>query len=603
MRFTFLGILAALSVFAQSPSTAADPAAIPSLPRETVVVTGSFEPLSLDEIDRTVTSIQAREEALLVESVADLLKLDPSIDLRERAPGGVQADLSIRGSNFGQTLVLVNGLRMNDPQSGHHDMDIPVPLEAVSRVETLRGSGSTMYGSDAVAGVVNIVTAAPETAELRLRAAVGSFGINQERGSVAGAAGRLSGQLAASRDFSSGFMPGRDYRNLQASATGSLRTGWGPGDFTLAYMDHPFGADQFYGNFNSWEDTKTWLAGWQQAFGANTSASFGFRRHSDLFVLYRDRPSFFVNRHATESWQGALRRHETLRPSITVHYGVEGTREAIVSSNLRNHERARGAVYAAADFRVLRRFSLSISAREEVYRRFSGEFSPTVAGGVWLSSRWKLRASASRAFRVPSYTDLYYHDPGNAGSPGLRPERAWSYEVGGDWNPVRGVQAQATVFARRQRDGIDYFRLSPNDIWRALNIQNLNFLGIEGSLRVSAPRGSQFDLRYTAQRGTQDTVPTGYTKYTFQYPRQSGVASWSGRLAGTVVVRARLGAMDRLGGAPYAICEAAAASARGPVRPFIQVSNLNNVSYEDMPGVRMPGRSIVGGMEWVIRGR
>lgn len=103
--------------------------------------------------------------------------------------------------------------------------------------------------------------------------------------------------------------------------------------------------------------------------------------------------------------------------------------------NLGGHARSRGAAYAALDFRALRRFSLSVSAREEVYRNFSGEFSPTVAGGVWLSERVKLRASASRGFRVPSYTDLYYHDPANVGSPNLRPEREWTYEGGLDWNP------------------------------------------------------------------------------------------------------------------------------------------------------------------------
>ena len=138
--------------------------------------------------------------------------------------------------------------------------------------------------------MVNIITSPPEATEFRLRTAVGSDGINQQRASIGIAGRKLSELLSFSRDFSTGFRADRDYRNLQFASTTKLVTGLGTGTLNLAYMDHPFGADQFYGNFNSWEDTKTWFAGAQQAIGLNTTASFAFRRHSDLFVLYRDRP-------------------------------------------------------------------------------------------------------------------------------------------------------------------------------------------------------------------------------------------------------------------------------------------------------------------------
>src|SRR6185295_15003930 len=148
---------------------------------ETVIVTGTFEPLSLEEIDRAIRVLPAREHGLVLNTLVDLLRLDSSLDLQERAPDGIQADLSIRGANFGQTLVLMNGMRMNNVQSGHHNMDIPVPLESVARVEVLRGSGSSMYGSDAGGGVINVIVEPPEGFDVRLRAAGGSFGTNQQR--------------------------------------------------------------------------------------------------------------------------------------------------------------------------------------------------------------------------------------------------------------------------------------------------------------------------------------------------------------------------------------------------------------------------------------
>lgn len=570
---------------------------------QTVVVTGTFEPLSLEEIDRAIRVLPARSQVLVLNSLVDLLRLDPSIDLEERAPDGVQTDVSIRGASFGQTLVLLNGQRLNDVQSGHFNMDIPVPLEAISRVEVLRGSGSTMYGSDAVGGVINVITDPPPGYEFRLRTAVGNQGINQERASAAFGERKYSEQVSFARDFSSGFRPDRDYRNLEFASTTRLATSLGTSHITAAYMDHPFGADQFYGNFNSWEDAKTWFAGFEQEIGQQTTASISFRRHSDWFVLYRDQPELFSNHSADESFQAALRRRQELSASTTLFYGVETLHESIVSNNLGDHARTREAAYAAMDFRALKRYSLSISAREEVYGNLASALSPTVSGAMWLSHTLKLRASGSRAFRIPSYTDLYYHDPGNVGNPDLKPERAWTYEAGLDWAPSAKVRGDLTVFQRRLQDGIDYYRSSPTDIWRALNIQNLRFTGVEAALHLAPSRWQAFDFRYTWLEGTQDTIPLGATKYTFNYPTNSGVMTWQANPKGTFVVRTRVGVLDQRARNTYVLWDLYAAISRGKVHPFLQFSNLTNTSYQEIQGVPMPSRTAIGGVDVVLRKR
>jgi len=565
------------------------------------VVTGTYEPLPLDEIDRDVQVLPVRGRSQVFNSLADVLRQDPSIDLAARAPDGVQNDLSIRGSSYAQTLVLLNGLRLDDAQSGHHNMDIPVPLDAVSRVEVLEGSGSTMYGSDAVGGAVNVITAPPETTELLLRTAVGNFGINEQQGSLSGVFGALTEQLSFSRDFSTGFIPDRDYRNLQLASTTHFVSAWGATDLTLAYMDHPFGADGFYGDYPSWEDTKTWFLGVQQAFGKKTTASFAYRRHSDLFVLIRDDPSVYTNHHKDESYQTAVRRNEDVATNIELHYGVEALHESIVSNNLGDHSRSRAAAYAALDFRALKRFSLSLAAREEVYRAFSAEFCPTVAAGYRLSPHWKLRASVSRAFRVPSYTELYYEDPANIGNPNLRPERAWNYEGGIDWTPGSRWHGDFTVFERRERDGIDYYRASPNDLWQAVNIDALNFTGVESGLRFAVTGSQSLDFRYSWLQGNENTIPIGETKYTFYYPVHSGIISWQASLPSHFMVRTRVGVLDRRAEGTYALLDVDAAYTRGSVHPFVRLSNLTNTSYEEVQGVVMPGRTLIGGVELVLR--
>ena len=198
----------------------------------------------------------------------DLLQENPSLDLRQRAPDGVQVDLAIRGSSFGQTLVLLNGLRMNDVQTGHHNLDLVLPTQSIERIEVLRGAGSTFYGSDAVAGSINFITGSPKYSELRAGAAVGSFGTNQQTVSIAYGTKKWGEDLSIARDFSSGFRPHRDYRSFTAFSNSSLDTSLGRTLLMLGFGDKPFGADQFYGNFNSWERTKSWFAGAKQDFGS-----------------------------------------------------------------------------------------------------------------------------------------------------------------------------------------------------------------------------------------------------------------------------------------------------------------------------------------------
>jgi len=595
MRF-FLLVLLTLHVCVRTQ--AQTPAPTFETRHETVVVTGTYEPIPLEEADRALRVFDlTADRKILASTVFDFFRLEPSLDLRGRAPGGVQSDLSIRGGSFGQTLVLLDGLRLNDAQSGHHNLDIPVPLDALGRVEVLKGAGSAFYGSDAVGGVVNLITRPPESSELRLRTAAGSFGVNQQSGSLALVHGQAAEQLSFSRDFSTGFMDDRDYRNLSLASTTHLKSSLGPTDVVLAHNARPFGANQFYGNFNSWERTGSWFASLRQGLGANTQVSFAYRRHTDLFVLYRDRPAVFTNRHATESWQAALRRHGQLGHTFTLSYGAEAYHDSIDSGNLGQHARSRGAGYVAVDARALRRFSLTLAGRQEAGSGGARQFSPTASAGAWLSPHWKLRGGISGAFRLPSYTDLYYHDPGNAGSPGLRPERAWSYEVGLDWNASERLRGEATVFHRRERDGIDYLRRSPADIWRAANIQRLDFTGVEAALVTTPWRSQRLEFSYTALHGAQDALAGLYSKYAFNYPVHSGVVSWQAAVRG-VLVRTRIGVLERFQRGPYAVWDAYVALRHGRWTPFAQFTNLAGTKYQEIPGVDMPGRAALVGLEW-----
>ncbi len=578
-------------LFAQSP-----PAPAPTAQHESVVVTGTFDPVSIEEMDRAVTSLPVRRDEILLNSWIDVLRDEPSVDLQERAPGGVQSDVSIRGGTFGQTLVLLDGIRLNDVQSGHHDMDLPVPLSAIDHVEVLRGTGSALYGSDAIGGVINVITRAPETSELLLRTAVGSFGTNEQSGSLTVAGNRAVEQITFSRDFSTGFRFDRDYRDLSFGSQTSLTSALGATDILAAYADKPFGADQFYGNYPSWENTKTWFAAVKQELGPNTEALFSYRRHSDLFVLFRDQPQIYTNHHSDESYEAALRRTETLSTVVKLHYGAEFEQESVVSTNLGDHARTRGSVYASLDTRHWKRFSLSLGGREDLYDSSGGQFNPNIAAGYWLTSRVRLRGGVSRAFRLPTYTDLYYHDPADLGNALLKPEHAWSYEGGLEWQIASSWRAEATVFQRRDYNGIDYVRASLNDVWQATNFDRLRFTGVEAALVARLPKHQEMDLRYTGIHGASDSLAGLYSKYAFNFPEHSGVLEYRAAL-GTLLLRSRVGVEKRIMRDPYAVWDVYSAWTRWRVRPFVQLTNLTNANYQEIFGIALPGRAALGGVE------
>ncbi len=570
--------------------------------QQSIIVTGVAQPAPLDEADRDVAVLPLpASERPLYESWFGLLGLDPALDLAQRAPGGFLADLSIRGASFGQTLVLLDGMRISDVQTGHFNLDLPVPLNVVSAVEVLKGSGSTLYGSDAVGGVVNVRTASPESPEFRLYAGFGNFGVNQQHVIANFGSQKLSEEIAVARDFSTGFAYDTDYRNLSLSSLTGFRSRLGAGSALFAYSDRPYGANQFYGPYPSWERIKTWFGSAHQNLGEHTEANFAYRRHTDLFVLFRYSPQIYTNRHVEDTWQGSLRRHNNLPRHAILSYGVEGLSEGINSTNLGIHSRTRGSAYAVYDIRFARRFSLSAGLREEVYGSRQVATSPSVSGAVWLDSHFKLRASASRAFRLPSFTDLYYSDPANLGNPNLKAESATNYEGGMDMYLSPKLHASTTVFHRRDSNDIDYVKAPGTTVWQATNFDKLRFTGSEASVEYGPVAGQTIGVALTVLHGSNVSGNVLNSKYTFSYPQESAVLQWRGSIAKKIVTRTRVGIVNRIQRDPYALWDISAGYAAGRVRPFVQLANVTNTVYQDIPGVVMPTRGAVGGLEIVLK--
>lgn len=219
------------------------------------------------------------------------------------------------------------------------------------------------------------------------------------------------------------------------------------------------------------------------------------------------------------------------------------------------------------DFRALHRFSFSAGAREELFSGGRAEFVPSIAGGWWVAKAVKIRASASRGFRLPTYTDLYYRDPANVGNPLLRPESSWSLAVGPEFNPAGRISAALTAIHRRDRDGIDYVKHSDTEPWQAINVDNVNFSGVEAAVHVRPRISQHFAIAYTSLYANQNN-PGVISRYLLNYAVNNAIVSWEGSLPGAIVAVTPLRVMQRYRQEPYPLWDFAVTRDRGRVRPI-----------------------------------
>ena len=569
---------------------------------ETIVVLGSAAPVPLAESPRSVEVIPLQGKKLAAETPFDFLRQDSAIFLEQRGTGGAQSDLVLRGGSFEQTLVLLNGFRINDSQASHHNLDLPVPLEAMDSIQVLEGAGSTLHGVDALSGVVDFLTAAPDHNSLMLRATTGSFGANEESLLVGATRGRWSGRLTGSRNFSTGFMADRDYRNEDTSAESWLGSRLGITDLMLASSDRSFGANQFYGPYNSWERTKGWFASGRQELGSRTVAAFGYRRHTDEFILLRNNPSVYENNHIDNSWQASLRHTVPVANPSLLLFGLEADGDSIHSNNLGLHARNRGAGYIDLDLRPAKRhWNLSAGAREQI---FSGgaqaAFAPQLSGSLRVTDQLKLRASSGYGFRIPTYTDLYYFDPTTVGNPNLKPESAWSGDGGADWTPSNRLSISVTGFYSRQHNAIDYVRANATQEWQAVNLSGLQFAGVESTFTWQPRKSQTVRISWTALHGAQNALNGLQSEYIFNYPVQNIHASWTVSLGRAFAINNSVQLAQRYRQTVYPVWNAALTHDSGKIRPYFRLSNLSNTGYQEITGVAMPGRSITGGFAFQL---
>lgn len=611
-----------LSVAAQTntPTLALD--GVDSLDLPEAVVIGTRGPVERQSVGHTFDVITRTElESLPISSVAEALQYVPGLDLRQRGPRGVQADLSVRGGTFDQVLVLLNGVKLADPQTGHHVLNIPVPLENVERIEILKGPGARLYGQNAFAGAINIVTRPGSERSTTIRAvagqnALGGFGV-----SLDAPVGPLRQTFSYQRDFSDGYRYNTDFKLSHAFYQGEIASGRDVFGLTAGLVERAFGANGFYASAaatDQYEEISTGLLAlshrreFRPEIGGSFSHRLSYRRNRDDYVFVRDNPSIYQNIHTSQvvSWDGYYSRPTELG---RLGIGSEVRGVTLESNNLGDRERVTFNALVEHEFTWLRgRLAVTPGLTLSYLTDAGTRLLPGVDVRYEVSPGVQVYGNYGSTFRVPTYTDLYYADRFNEGNPDLEAETANAFELGASYTRSN-LTAGLAVWRRDAADLIDYVRDSPADtVWQPRNFAEASFQGVEAKLglRRRTPWLPLLQLSYAyidaSLPGAEGSAISRYALDNLVH-QATGTAIVEFFPGLSLTLGARVG--DRLEGpgttagdpseaAPevdYVLLDVRADYRRRNVGFFVEATNVFDRDYAQANGVPLPGRWLSAG--------
>ncbi len=593
--FLFLFILIATSSFSQDITKKQE--------LDEVVISST----KLDiPFSKNFRSIQIIDSEYIINSpstnISDLLQEISGIDIRRRGVGGVQGDLYIRGGGFDQTLLLVDGMKMDDVQTGHHTLNMIIPLFLVERIEVIKGPAARIFGQNAFNGAINIITKKidSESRKTKIKLNELSYGsYDQSNLSISTKITRdkVNSILGFSNNKSDGYRHNTDYKKNNYFIKSVFENGDHPIELITSFTENKFGANGFYASPSAteqYEETQSSLVGLSMSiFSENLvlKPKIYWRRGQDEYIYIRDNPSVYRNLHITNKISAELSGSYFSNLGIT-GFGLDMSSYDISSNNLGEHSRKTINLFFDHQFKAFNeKLILSPGISLSYFSDMSWHSFPGLDLGIDVSSNLKFYGNIGRTYRIPTYTDLYYSDKTTIGNENLVPESASSTEIGMKYNKSL-LSMSFSYFQRNAKNIIDYVKENEDDLWNARNIGTLKTSGFEFDFKYFFKNKNFMSIGYTNLSDDKYISNINFSRYSINSLNHHLITKLNLNYTKNLTHSLTYKFAERSDGYDYSVLDSKIMYKK---RFFLYINNIFDEDYYETNLVPMPGRNILIG--------
>lgn len=576
-----------------------------------VIVSSSRIDLPFKENSRTIQIITATDiKKLGVTNVADALQQVAGIDVRRQGVNGMQADLYIRGGGFDQTLLLIDGIKVDDPQTGHHTLNLALPIELIKRIEVIKGPAARIFGQNAFTGAVNIVTKDGFENSLIAKVQAGSFGQFTTEATGAINLETSSHIVHFSKNISEGYRHNTDFDNQNYVLKSQFNKNKLPIDLLTTYSERKFGANGFYGipsATEQYEETQASLIGLSTVIKNGNftwKPRLYWRRNQDEYHYIRSNPSAYRNLHITNKVAAELNGSYESKAGIT-GFGIEMAKYYISSNRLGDNSREMASLFLEHRFQFFdKKFDITPGVAVSYFSDFDSKAFPGVDLGYQVTSDFRVYGNIGYTYRVPTYTDLYYIGPQAIGNENLQPEEALSEEIGIKWLTSK-FDFTFAAFNRDSNDLIDYVRPTEADvIYTPQNIQDVNTKGFETQVEyrfILNTLPQKIKIGYTFIEDDVKKSSVAYSRYSINSMKHQFVGNyameWFKNFSNSIGYRY----VERTSGVSYNIWDVSASYQLKALEFSVYANNIFNTAYVEAGMVPMPKGNVLFGVKYLFK--
>jgi len=550
------------------------------------------------EVANGISIMDKKEIAIApVTQLNEILNYFPGVDIRTRGAFGVQSDISINGGTFDQALVLVNGIRLSDPQSGHHSLDVPMTLLNIERIEILKGAAARTYGQNAFAGAINIVTKEHQSKGMELQAIVSDYNTYQ----IGGAIYAPNAQLGVQYQKSDGYRPNSDFEIVNFLGIDRFKIGKVALDYTAGFTNKKFGASGFYSPTNvsnERESIQTGFVSFGLPFGINNvklTPRFTARvNYDDYYYDYSTEATRSSTRNTTTTYSYNSEVNGSWKNSLGLTgFGIGLEHVNYENVKLLNHDRNTTTINVEHRFSFLKyKLTLTPDVLFINYSDYGSYFTPGFDLGYSVSGNTTLYANYNRVVRIPTYTDLYFSNKANLSNPNLQPELANNYEIGGKFF-LNNIFIQAAIYKREGTNLIDRTKAVDSLPWNPTNLNTFTISGLNAnaSFQIEQLANTRINAGFNYVFDYQLDKVQVLSKYALDFLSAQYILGLELPKFFSVKNDFKLRVIKRISQPDmYAVLDWKATFEKKNFNIFVQVQNLTNTFYTEQSNIPMPGR-------------